>query len=117
MQKWIHMVFLIGGQRYRQRQSYQAKKYQQKIPQWLQEKIREHRGVGFVCSNKLHEHVEKIIAHDSNNIVLQIKGKVDMIFHNTYQPHAGEKSDEKIKNIRLYKKSKSTRKDRTIAIY
>ena len=71
-----------------------------KIPQWLQEKIREHRGVGFVCSNNLHKHVEKIPAHDSNNIVLQIKGKVDMIFHNTYQPHAGEKAMKKTKNTR-----------------
>ena len=66
-----------------------------KIPQNLPEKIREHRGVGFVCSNELHEHIEKITAHDSNNIVLQIKGKVDLIFHNTYQPHAGEKNEDK----------------------
>ena len=30
-----------------------------RIPPNLQEKIREHRGVGFVCSNELHEHVER----------------------------------------------------------
>ena len=48
-----------------------------------------------MCSNELHEHVEKITAHDSNNIVLQIKGTVDLVFHNTYQPHAGEKNEDK----------------------
>ena len=66
-----------------------------KIPPSLQEKIREHRGVGFVCSNELHEHVKTITAHDSNNITLNIKGTVDIIFHNTYQPRAGEKMQTK----------------------
>ena len=66
-----------------------------KVPVQLQEKIREHRGVGFVCSKKMDKHIEKVSAHDSNNITLSIKGAVNTVIHNTYQLHAGEKNDDK----------------------
>ena len=64
------------------------------MPAQLKEKIREHRGVGFVCSKKLEKHADRITAHDSNNVTLNIKGAVNIVFHNTHQPHAGEKNED-----------------------
>ena len=66
-----------------------------KIPLTLQEKVREHRGVGSVCSKKIDRHIERVTAHDSNNIKMKIKGAVDIVLHNTYQPHAGEKNEDR----------------------
>ena len=70
-----------------------------KVPAQLAEKIREHKGVGFVWTSKLEESIKRVSAHDSNNMTLSITGEVDLIIHNTYQPHAGEKNPDKTQTV------------------
>eukprot|EP00973_Karenia_brevis_P087182 12087378-Karenia_brevis.AAC.1 len=59
-----------------------------KVPATLNEKTREHRGVGIIFNKKVEKYVKQVTAHDGNNITAHVEGPTTLVIHNTYQPHA-----------------------------
>eukprot|EP00973_Karenia_brevis_P093702 12418649-Karenia_brevis.AAC.1 len=87
-----------------------------KIPAALNEKAREHRGVGIVFNKGVEKFVKQVTAHDGNNMTAHIEGPTTLIIHNTYQPHAGEQNiDQKRESTVKCKKSGRKRQGKTPA--
>lgn len=73
-----------------------------KPPPQLVNKTTQKRGVAMVLSKRAEAALIRITAHGSNNMTGLFRGKTNILIHNTYQPHAGEK-DKDLKDAEYHK--------------